>query len=72
VLKLDIHCVSFYGYILSFGLLWISIVFCVKHGYIGSFELNQICIVFCTMDRLIEFFNKNNRTCIQFNCLLDV
>jgi hypothetical protein len=72
VLKLDTHCVSSDGYIASYGLLWISIVFCAKHGYIGSFELNRICIVFCTVDRFIEFFNKNNRTCIRFNCLLDV
>jgi hypothetical protein len=72
VLKLDIHCVSSYGYIESFNLLWISLVFCAKHGYIGSFELNWICIVFCYMDGFIESFNGNNKTCIGFNCLLDV
>jgi hypothetical protein len=47
---LDIHCVSSDGYILSFGLVWISIVFCAKHGYIGFFELNRICFVICQMD----------------------
>jgi hypothetical protein len=53
VLKLDIHCVSSDGYIASFDLLWISIVFCAKHGYIRSFELNWICNVFCyTLDLL--------------------
>jgi hypothetical protein len=72
VLKLDIHCVSSDRYIVSFNLLWISIVFCAKHGYIGSFELNWICIVFCYMDGFIESFDMNNRTCIGFNCLSDV
>jgi hypothetical protein len=57
---------------LHFLITLISIVFCAKYGYIGSFELNWICIVFCYMDEFIEFFNKNNRTCIRFNCLLDV
>jgi hypothetical protein len=66
VLKLAIQCVSSDGDIASFSLLWISTVFCAKHRYIGSFELNQICIVFCTMDGFIEFFNRNNRTCIGF------
>jgi hypothetical protein len=70
--KLDIHCVSSDGYIASFDLLWISIVFCAKHGYIGSFELNWICIVFCQVDGFIESFNRNNKTCIGFNCLSDV
>jgi hypothetical protein len=70
--KLDIHCVSSNGYIASFDLLLISIVFYAKHGYIGSFELNLICIVFCYMDGFIESFNKNNRICIEFNCLSDV
>jgi hypothetical protein len=60
VLKLDIHCVSSNGYIASFDLLWISIVFCAKHGYIEFFELNWICIVFCYMDGFIESFNRNN------------
>jgi hypothetical protein len=59
VLKLDIHYVSFNGYIASFDLLWISTVFCAKHGYIRSFELNWICIVFCYMDGFIESFNRN-------------
>jgi hypothetical protein len=72
VLKLDIHCVSIDGYIASFDLLWISIIFCAKHGYIASFELNWICIVFCYVDGFIESFNRNNRTCIGFNCLSDV
>jgi hypothetical protein len=67
-----IFSVSFAGYIASFGLLWISIVFCAEHGYIGSFELNWICIVFCTMDGFIEFFNRNNRIYIGFNCLSDI
>jgi hypothetical protein len=70
--KLDIHCVSSDRYIASFDLLWISIVFCAKHGYIGSFELNWICIVFCQVDGFIESFNRNNKTCIGFNCLSDV
>jgi hypothetical protein len=70
--KLDIHCVSFDGYIASLHLLWISIVFCAKYGYIGSFELNWICIVFCQVDGFIESFDKNNRICIVFNCLSDV
>jgi hypothetical protein len=63
--KLDIHCVSSDRYIVCFGLLWISIVFCAKNGYIESFELNRICIVSCTMDGFTEFFNRNNRTCIM-------
>jgi hypothetical protein len=70
--KLDIHCVSSDKCIVSFDLLWISIDFCAKHGYIGYFELSWICIVFCYMDGFIESFNKNNRTCIGFNCLSDV
>jgi hypothetical protein len=70
--KLDIHCISSDGYIASFDLLWLSIVFCAKHRYIGSFELNWICNVFCYMDGFIESFNRNNRTCIGFNCLSDV
>jgi hypothetical protein len=53
----------------SFDLLWISIVSCTKHRYIRSFELNWICIVFCQMDGFFEFFNRNNRLCIVFNCL---
>jgi hypothetical protein len=69
---LDIHCVSSDGYIASFDLLWISIVFCAKHGYIGSFELNWICIIFCQMDGFFESFDRNNRTCIGFNYLSDV
>jgi hypothetical protein len=72
VLKLDIHCVSSNGYIASFDLLWISIVFCAKHGYIRSFELNWICNVFCYTVGFIESFNRNNRTSIGFNCLSDV
>jgi hypothetical protein len=70
--KLNIHCVSFDGYIASFLFTLISIVFCAKHGYIESFELNRICIVFCIMDGFIEFFNRNNKTCVWFNCLSDV
>jgi hypothetical protein len=70
--KLDIHCVLSNEYIASFDLLWISIVFCANNGYIGSFELNWICIVFCQMDGFFESFNRNNRTCIVFNCLSDV
>jgi hypothetical protein len=70
--KLDIHCVSSDGYIASFDLLWISIVFYAKHGYIGSFELNLIYIVFCYMNRFIKFFNRNNIPCVGFNCMLDV
>jgi hypothetical protein len=72
VSKLNIHCVSSDGYITFFDLLWISIVFCAKYRYIGSFELNLICIVFCYIDGFIESFNRNNRICIGFNCLLDV
>ena len=73
VLKLDIHCVSSNGYIASFSLLWISIVLCAKHEYIGSFELNWICIVFfVNKNGFIESFNRNNRTCIGFNCLSNV
>ena len=60
------------GYIASFDLLWISIVFYTKHEYIGSFELKWICIVFCYMDGFIESFIGNNRICIGFNCLSDV
>jgi hypothetical protein len=70
--KLDIHCVSSDGYIVSFDLLWISIVLCANHKYIGSFELNWIYIVFCYMDEFIESFNRNNRICIAFNFFLDV
>jgi hypothetical protein len=70
--EVGFHCVSSDGYIASFDLLWISIVFCVKHGYIVSFELNWICIVFCQVDGFIEYFNRNNRTRMVFNCLSDV
>jgi hypothetical protein len=45
--QLDIHCVLSDGYISFFDLLYLSIVFCVKHGYIGSFKQNWICFVFC-------------------------
>ena len=65
--KLGIYCVSFDMYIAFFDLLWIFIVFCVKHGYIGSFELNWICIVFCQMDGFFESFDRSNRACIGFN-----
>jgi hypothetical protein len=70
--KVDIHYISFDEYIVYLDLYWISIVFYAKHRYIESFELNLIYIVFCYMDRFIESFNMNNRTCIRFNCLLDV
>jgi hypothetical protein len=70
--KLNIRYVSSDGYIASFDLLWISIVFCAKRGSIGFFELNWICIAFCYIDRFIEYFNRNNRTYIGFNCLSDV
>ena len=72
VLKLDIYCVSSNGYIASFDLLWISIVFCAKYAYIRSFELNYICIIFCYMNGFIESFNRNNKTCIEFNYFSDV
>jgi hypothetical protein len=35
---LDIHCVSFYGYIWCFGLNWISFVICAKNGFIEWFN----------------------------------
>jgi hypothetical protein len=65
--QLDIHCVLSDGYISSFDLLYLSIVFCVKHGYIGSFELNWICFVFCQVDGFFESFNRHNRTFIGLN-----
>jgi hypothetical protein len=70
--KLNIHCVSSDRYIVSFDLLWTSIVFCAKHGYIRFFKLNWIYIIFCYMNGFIESFNGNNRTYIGFNCLSDV
>jgi hypothetical protein len=72
VSSLDIHCISSDGYIASFDLVWISIVFCAKHGYIGSFELNWICIVVCQMDGFFKSFDRNNKARIGFNCLSDV
>jgi hypothetical protein len=70
--KLDVHYVSSDGYITSFDLLWISIVFSAKYEYNESFKLNWICNVFCYMDGFIEYFNRNNKTCIGFNYWPDV
>jgi hypothetical protein len=62
--KFDIHCVSSDGYIASFDLLLISIVFCAKYEYIGSFELNWICIVFCCYVLLFLFFLLKFLLCV--------
>jgi hypothetical protein len=59
VLKLDIHYVSSDGYIASFDLFWIAIVFCAMHRYIESFELNGYALSFV---KLMDSLNLSIRT----------
>jgi hypothetical protein len=58
-----LHLLVYFGYPLSFVQSMDTLDLLNYIGYALSF---------INMDGFIESFNRNNRTCIWFNCLLDV